>query len=287
MFVRFSIFLLFLFGLSFLYAEEEPVFPESVLIPLVHADSLPVLRDTAWCAVTAVLSADSERVFYAGAMISDTDIALLISFPAELRYDSPAEWIWSDTRRCYLPGIEKELCFTLLITEDPLVDLSSGDVWRWRSGRNFESGMADDCYYRRPSGEIKNSALFVDSGIHPDQGNPAWRSRFYGSKIAERVKRFYRVQGEGSAADVRVEAMWEGGYWTLLFKRHRGTGNRDDVVFALERPLLMQFSVEIPAETAWFSPPLVLPESDDAESRVPLLPDETDSEWVSGSESES
>jgi hypothetical protein len=162
--------------------------------------------------VTLKTCQDEEKIYF------------MLKFPAPEKKTEHMNWHWNQEKGFYIPGNEKETSVTLIITQSVNSDIIA-DIWIWRSARTGPAGFADDGF------AISDSICQKKKGQYffPDSGIPPWQSRFFTEFAGMKIRRFYFSPPSGSASDVRAEAEWANGFWTVILSRKKQTGNRDDV----------------------------------------------------------
>lgn len=113
------------------------------------------------------------------------------------------------------------------------------DVWHWKAYRSQQAGIFHDKTHVMSFTQLPKAKKHVAHNgkeiwiLRPsDQGDKLYKSQRLIDKKGETEPRYLVNKNvSGSIADVRSEAVWADGKWTVEFTRKLNTGYDDDIVF--------------------------------------------------------
>lgn len=180
------------------------------------------------------------------AAINGDMIYVLAQWPDSTKDDTHKMLVWNKEKDAYEEGSDREDRFVLKFDMggDFTACMLSGkeykaDVWHWKAYRSQAAGLAHDKMHifsfeklpkakQHPTRDGKEIWIARPS----DEGDSLYKSQKPIDNIGEKVPRYIPNENvTGSVADVKSQAVWSDGMWTLEMSRKLDTGHDDDVKF--------------------------------------------------------
>lgn len=216
-----------------------------------------IADDAAWREAPEVVTLDrsSQREIRIRAVHTNEEIVLLAVWPDAAPSRTHRSWVWDAAEGVYKQGPDREDALVVkwsmdgndahLAIHDGNARPHRADVWFWKACRTDPAGYADDKIDILTEETEKGSCEIAktDGGVlyltrHGDAGEGAYKERFVFDFAGAVSPRFEQHTPEGSRADVCAKGHWEGGYWTVEFRRRLQTGHDDDLAFAAGKTYL-------------------------------------------------
>nr|MBF0223075.1 hypothetical protein [Desulfobulbaceae bacterium] len=180
------------------------------------------------------------------AAINGDMIYFLAQWPDSTKSDTHKQLTWDKEKDGYVEGEDREDRFVLNF--DMGGDFSScmlsgkayqADIWHWKAYRSQSAGIAHDKMHimsfekipkakKHPTRDGKEIWIARPS----DAGDDMYKSQKPLDNIGDVIPRYVPNKAvSGSIADIKTEAIWADGVWTLEMARKLDTGNADDVKF--------------------------------------------------------
>lgn len=180
------------------------------------------------------------------AAINGDMIYFLAQWPDPTKDDTHKNLTWDKEKDGYVEGKDREdrMVLKFDMGGDFTACMLSGkayesDVWHWKAYRSQSAGIVHDKMHimsfekipkakKHPTRDGKEIWIARPS----DAGDEMYKSQKPLDNIGDVIPRYVPNKSvSGSIADIKSEATWANGVWTLEMARKLDTGNADDVKF--------------------------------------------------------